>query len=77
MPIPNSSSIYNNNQALVPKFWVWLGNLNKLIKVGNTYTFLSFYPIQSHTLIYLLNWHAIFYYFYYFILSLPLSFFIP
>lgn len=39
------SSIYNNNQVLVPKFWNWLWIFNKLIRVRHIYFFC--HPIYS------------------------------
>ena len=39
--------LYNNNQALVPKFWGWLCILNRLARIGCMYYFSLFYSIKS------------------------------
>ena len=41
-------------------FWGRLWILNRIVRVGHIYSFLSFYSIRSHTLCFFLNWHVLF-----------------
>ena len=47
----HASSTNNKNKALVPKFWIWLSILNKLVRFGHMF-FPPFYSFWSHTLCY-------------------------